>query len=338
MIKFKKPLLIAEVGLAHDGSLGIAKSFAKTAKENGADAIKFQFHDSKFESSSFEKFRKKFSHQDNSRQEYWDRTSFNFKEWAHLKNYCSKLGLYFVCSPFSVESAELLNKIGIDFWKIASGEFSNLFLIEYIVNKSNKPIILSTGLAYNNEINQVVKFLKRKRKLFYLLQCTSKYPTPLNEVGHSKMNFLKNKYKCKVGLSDHSGNLNSLIASIMLGAEILEFHVTYDKNFFGPDTSSSINFKNLKDLSNFKKDFLSINSKELNNSKNNSLKTKMSKLFKKSLYVKNNLSAGTIIKKDHLVALKPNTGISVIDYRKIIGKKIKKNIKKGKLLKLKDLS
>ena len=124
----------------------------------------------------------------------------------------------------------------------------------------------------------------------------------------------------------------------MLGAEILEFHVTYDKNFFGPDTSSSINFKNLKDLSNFKKDFLSINSKELNNSKNNSLKTKMSKLFKKSLYVKNNLSAGTIIKKDHLVALKPNTGISVIDYRKIIGKKIKKNIKKGKLLKLKDLS
>ena len=269
-----KPLLIAEVGLAHDGSLGIAKSFAKSAKENGADAIKFQYHNSKFESSSSEKFRKKFSYQDKSRQDYWDRTSFSFEEWIHLKKYCNKIGLFFICSPFSLESAKQLNKTGLDFWKIASGEFSNLFLIEYLVKKTNKPIILSTGLAEDKEINKVVKYLKLNKKNFYLLQCTSKYPTPLDEVGHNKMKILKSRYKCKVGMSDHSGNLNSLITSIINGAEILEFHVTFDKNFFGPDTSSSISFDNLKDLYLFKKDYSSIKNENTNKKKIKFIKKK----------------------------------------------------------------
>ena len=113
----KTPFIIAEVGLAHEGSLGIAKSFAKIAKLNGADAVKYQHHNSSHESSSDEVFRKKFSFQDKSRSAYWDRTSFSFKEWKYLKNYCDKIGIKFICSPFSVESAKELNKVGVFAWK-----------------------------------------------------------------------------------------------------------------------------------------------------------------------------------------------------------------------------
>ena len=170
---FNKPFLIAEVGLAHEGSLGIAQSFAKIAKDNGADAIKFQHHNYEYESSAAEKFRKKFYDQDKSRAKYWERTSFNLDEWKKLKKYCDKLKIKFICSPFSIESATELNKVGVFAWKIASGEFNNIPLIEYLLKNSNKPIILSTGLTTLVEIKKILKILKNIKKeimLFYNVQ------------------------------------------------------------------------------------------------------------------------------------------------------------------------
>ena len=137
----KKTFIIAEVGLAHEGSLGIAKSFVDKISEAGADAVKFQIHDHRSESSKYEKFRKKFSFQDKNRTEYWKRTKFSEKEWHHLIKYTKSKKLKFIVSPFSIESFEKLKKFNVDSWKIASGEFTNLPLIKHIKNNSRKPII-----------------------------------------------------------------------------------------------------------------------------------------------------------------------------------------------------
>lgn len=333
-----KQFLIAEVGLAHEGSLGIAQSFAKIAKLNGADAIKFQHHNYEYESSKNEKFRKKFSLQDKSRTDYWKRTSFSFNEWKKLKAYCDKINIKFICSPFSIESAKELNKIGLFAWKIASGEFNNIPLLEYILKNSNKPIILSTGLTTINEISKIIRILKKnKKKNYALLQCTSKYPTNLEDVGHDLVIKLKKRFKCKVGISDHSGQINSLIIGLSKNADILEFHVTFDKNFFGPDTSSSITPNEVKFLSNLRDDFNKIKNVYTNKEKLSSNQKKMIKLFGKSIYAKHDLKENKKIKLDNLKFLKPGNGIKVADYKKVLGKFTKRPLKKNQLIKFSDL-
>ncbi len=335
---FKKPFLIAEVGLAHEGSLGIAKSFVKIAKENGADAVKFQHHNFEYESSRLEKFRKNFSSQDKTRAEYWKRTSFNLFEWKKLKKYCDKLKIKFICSPFSIKSAEELNEIGVYAWKIASGEFNNIPLIEYILKNSNKPIILSTGLTTTNEIKKILKvFKKYKRKDFAILQCTSRYPTSLEDVGHDLIEKFKKEFKCNVGISDHSGQINSLIIGLYKNADLIEFHVTFHENFFGPDTSSSIKPDEIKFLSKLRDDIYRIKNINTNKEKLTSNQKKMIKLFGKSIFAKHDLKKNQKIKMDNLKFLKPGTGISVVDYKKVLGKYAKRYIKKDKLIKFSDL-
>ena len=333
-----RPLLVAEIGLAHDGSLGIAKSFAKIAKLNGADAVKFQHHNPIYESSLNEKFRKRFSFQDKNRYEYWKRTSFSFDDWKHLKEYCDKIKIKFICSPFSVDSVNDLNKIGLFAWKIASGEFTNILLIEHILKISNRPIILSTGLTTLDEIYKIINIIKKdKKKLFSLLQCTSKYPTKINEVGHDVIDLYKKKFKCGVGISDHSGNLNSLLHGLSIGAEILEFHLTLDKNFFGPDTISSITPGELNFLSKFRNDLIKIQKSKTNKKILNKDQKKMIKLFSKSLYAKNQIKKNKKIQLEDLKFLKPGVGIPVIDYKKVINKITKKIIRKDELIKFKNL-
>ena len=244
--------IIAEVGLAHEGSIGIAKSFIDLISDAGADAVKFQMHIAEEESSFKEKFRKKFSFQDKSRWDYWKRTSFTIKQWKYLKTYSEKK-LIFLCSPFSTKAVETLNSLKIDAWKIASGEFSNVLLLKKILDISKKPLILSTGLSDENEITKNLKLLNKKN--LCLLQCTSQYPTQLKNAGHKYINIFKNKYKCLAGISDHTGDINSLIAAVSLGANIIETHVTFNSKFFGPDTTSSISFDQLKFLCKYSKKF-----------------------------------------------------------------------------------
>lgn len=335
---FNKPFLIAEAGLAHEGSLGIAQSFAKVAKENGADAIKFQHHNYEHESSKGEKFRKNFSNQDMTRAEYWKRTSFHLYEWKKLKKFCDKLNIKFICSPFSIKSAEELNKVGVYAWKIASGEFNNIPLIEYILKNSNKPIILSTGLTTIVEIEKILKVFKKfKRKDYALLQCTSKYPTNLKDVGHDLIEKFKKKFKCKVGISDHSGQINSLIIGLCKKADLLEFHVTFHEEFFGPDTSSSITPNEIKFLSNLRNDLYKIKNVHTNKEKLSTNQKKMIRLFGKSIFTRRDLKQNQKIKIDDLKFLKPGIGIKVIDYKKVLGKFTRKPIKKDKLIKFTDL-
>ena len=323
-----KCFVIAEIGLSHDGSLGIAKNLIDRAKKSGADAVKFQMHISEFESSDKEKFRKKFSFQDKTRYEYWKRTSFSLREWNHIKQYCEKKNIIFLCSPFSVEAVKILRKIKVEAWKIASGEFNNLILLNEVI-KDNRPIILSTGLTEKKEINKIIKFIRRKNKKIILLACYSNYPTKLIKAGHQHISYFNKTFNVNSGISDHTGNLASLLSSIAAGASVIETHVAIDKFFFGPDTSSSIDFDELKILCNFNAIHSKI--KEFNFREKNldQHQKKMRKIFNKGLYAKRDLKKNDIIKYSDLIALKPKLGIPVYDYKKILGKKLKRDIKKN---------
>jgi len=332
-----RTFIIAEVGLSHEGSLGVAISMIDAAAESGADAVKFQMHLAEEESSNFEKFRTQNFLQDKNRYNYWKRTSFTYQEWKLLKNYTQKKKLIFLCSPFSIKAVEILNKLKIDAWKIASGEFNNLFLIDKILEISSKPIILSTGLSEKKEIQSVLNYIKKKRKNLVLLQCFSSYPTKLINVGHKLINQFKKDFNVCSGVSDHSGNLNSLLLSVTLGANVIETHVCFSKNYFGPDTSSSIKFDQLKFLVKFSEDFYFVKKKGTKKKEITSTQKKLRKIFFKGLAFRQNVSKGQVIKKEFLKDIKPLIGIPANNYKKIIGKKAKKNFSVNHIIKMKDL-
>lgn len=331
----QKTFIIAEVGLSHEGSLGIAKSFIDNISKAGADAVKFQMHYPEYESSKYEKFRKKFSLQDRSRFDYWKRTSFNTIEWHKLKKYSEKKGLIFLCSPFSKKSVEILANLKVEAWKIASGEFNNYLMLKQISKISKKPLILSTGLSTISEIKSVIN--SNQIKNFSILQCNSDYPTKPKEVGHKIVAKLKKNFNCPVGISDHSGSLNSLKIGVSMNANIIEAHVTFSKSFFGPDTIASITFKELKELINFRDMFYDINKTEFLKNKLSLTQIRNRKLFTKSIVLNKDKKLGSKIYYEDLDARKPLIGIPVYDYKKIINKKLKKDKKKGEFIKFKDL-
>lgn len=333
----KKPYIIAEVGVSHEGSVGIAASMINKVAECGADAIKFQMHIAEEESTHFEKFRLKFSFQDKDRYQYWKRTSFKIENWKYLKNHSKKKGLDFICSPFSLKSVKLLKKINVDKWKIASGEASNLILLNEICKSSNREIIISTGLIKEKELDKTIEFIRSKKKKFSLLQCNSEYPTKLQNLNYGAINWLKKKYNCRSGISDHTGNINSLMYAISIGAKILETHVCFSKDFFGPDTSSSITFDDLKKVINFKNDFLRM--KNLNKfSFNDSSKRKneMRVLFQQNLVYKKDFKKNHKIKIDNINFKKFQKGMIGIDVNKILNKKLNKNVRANQLVNIKD--
>lgn len=336
---FKKNLdcfLIAEIAQAHDGSLGILHSFIDALTGSGVNAVKFQTHIAEAESSPFEEFRVPFSYEDKTRFDYWKRMEFSSDQWKEIKAHCEKCGLEFMSSPFSIAAVDLLEELGVKRHKIGSGDVTNHLLLERIA-KTGKPVILSSGMSSFQELDEAVKLLKSHRIESTILQCTSQYPTPAEKVGLNVMMELKERYNLPVGLSDHSGTLFPALTAAALGASIIEFHVTFDKRMFGPDSSSSLTLNQVKELV----EGVSFIEKSLQNSVDkNDLSPFMDskKNFGKSLAVNKNLNEGHIITIDDLESKKPEgLGISSKNYKEAIGKKINKNLEKYSFLKENDI-
>jgi len=189
-----RPLIVAEIGQNHDGSLGIAHSYIDAVARTGANAIKFQTHIAEAESSKNDQFRVNFSHVDKTRHDYWKRMEFTMEQWAGLHDHAVDKGLTFLSSPFSIEAAMLLDKIGCAAWKIGSGEINNSLLLNFI-GKSRKPILLSSGMSSYDEIDKAVKQINGFGNPLVLLQCTSRYPTPLDKIGLNVMEYFCDKYE-----------------------------------------------------------------------------------------------------------------------------------------------
>lgn len=323
--------LIAEIGQAHDGSLGLLHSYIDAVAQSGVHAIKFQMHIAEAESSIHEPFRVKFSYEDETRFDYWKRMEFTLDQWKEIKKHCDEVGLDFICSPFSNLAVEWLEEIDVKYYKIGSGEVSNLLLLERIV-QTGKPIILSSGMSSFLELDNTIAFLKDRNADFSILQCTTSYPTKPEQFGLNVIQELKNKYKVKVGFSDHSARIATNVAAVALGAEILEFHVVFDRNMFGPDAKSSLTFSEVKQLV----EDVDLIAKALQNPINkndNQQFAELKSIFEKSLAVNKNLPSGHVLTFADLEAKKPKGyGIEAAQFKEIIGKKLNKNISQWSFL------
>ncbi len=329
-----KPFIIAEVGQSHGGSLKKAIRYIKSISETGVDAIKFQTHIASDESTLDEPFRVSFSKKYKSRYDYWKAMEFNEKEWKKISYYCQKNKVTLLSSPFSLKAVKLLKKIKIPAWKIASGEFfSNQMLDE--IYKTKKPLLISTGMSKYSEIYKIVKKLKKEKIKFLLFQCTSEYPSNKKNIGLNIVDEFKKKFKCPAGLSDHSGNLMTLLSAIASGSNAIECHVKLNGPKNNPDFSSSISLKELKFLVEFNNYYYELKEAKINKNLLSKKVKKNRKLFLKSLAPIKSMKKGEIVKADNITEKKPGTGINIKYKNKLIGKKLSKNIKFNQLFKWK---
>ncbi len=322
----KHIFLIAEIGQAHEGSLGIAHSYIDALASTGVDAIKFQTHIAEAESSVYEPFRVKFSYEDNTRMDYWKRMEFTEGQWAGLKKHCEEKGMEFLSSPFSNAAVKLLNNIGVAKFKIGSGEVNNFLLLQHIA-VTGKEIILSSGMSSYDELDKTVNFLKPYKNTLSVLQCTTSYPTQPEQWGLNVIKELKERYGLKTGFSDHSGDIFACLSAVNHGAEILEFHAVFDKRMFGPDTKSSLT---IDEISYLVKGIRQIERAQnvLINKDDNSIYTSLKEIFEKSLSTNKDLPLGHKLTLEDLEARKPkNQGIAATQYREIIGKKLTRSLK-----------
>lgn len=317
--------LIAEIGQAHDGSLGILHSYIDCLAETGINAIKFQTHIAEAESSIHEPFRVNFSYEDKTRFDYWKRMSFTFEQWMGIKKHCDEVGLEFISSPFSQAAVDLLEKLEVKRYKFGSGEVTNFLMMEKIA-KTQKPIILSSGMSSFEELDKSIDFLRPFGNDLSILQCTTAYPTPHDRLGLNVMGELKERYPfATIGLSEHTGEIYAGIAATSLGAKILEFHAVFDKRMFGPDAKSSLEINQIKELVKG----VRLIEEALNNPIDKNDLTNylgLKKIFEKSLAVNKDLPVGHVITFDDLEAKKPaNFGLKASDFKSVIGKKLVKN-------------
>ncbi len=331
-----KPYLIAEIAQAHDGSLGILHSYIDAVATTGVQAIKFQMHIAEAESSVYEPFRIPFSFEDKTRYDYWKRMEFSLNKWKEIKKHCDQVGLDFICSPFSNLAVDWLEEIGIDSYKIGSGEVNNLLLLEKI-SRTKKPIIISSGLSSLQELDKTVAFLKSKKATFSVLQCTTAYPTKPDQFGFNVIQELKDRYQVTTGFSDHSAKIATGIAAVAFGAEMLEFHVVFDRTMFGPDAIASLTIAETKQLVEAVNDIYLAKNNPINKSNIEDLK-ELKAIFEKSLAVNKNLDKGHCIAFEDLESKKPSGyGISATNFAAIIGKKLKNNKSKWDFLNEDDL-
>lgn len=337
MFQKDRCFLIAEVALAHDGSLGLAHAFIDTAAECGVDAVKFQTHMAEFESSEHEPWRVKFSLQDEARYDYWKRTSFTEAQWHGLKKHADEKGLKFLSTPFSPEAMDLLSRVGVCAWKIASGEVTNLPMVRKMA-KSGLPVLLSSGMSSIEETDAAVKELKSTNSQFAVLQCTSSYPSPAEKIGLNMLSFYRERYGCAVGLSDHSGKIFPGLAAVSLGnCSFLEVHLTLSRKMFGPDVSSSLTPDELKQLSEGVRFIETMHAHPVDKDMAAADLAKMRKIFGKSLFAKKDIPQGAKLEESYLAAKKPGTGVPVEEWDKSLGRTVNRSIKAGEMIMKEDL-
>jgi N-acetylneuraminate synthase len=315
-------MIIAEIGQAHDGSLGAIHAYIDALAKTDVDVIKFQTHIAEAESSIYEPFRVKFSLQDETRMDYWKRMEFTPAQWQGIKTHCDEVGVEFMSSPFSNAAVDLLEEVGVKRYKIGSGEVNNWLILKKIA-ETGKPIILSSGMSSFDELDATIAFLKPYGNALSILQCTTAYPTQPEEWGLNVMADLKQRYQFPVGFSDHSGNINACLAAAALGAEIFEFHVVFDKRQFGPDTPASITIDQTQQLVQGIKQIQTALKHPINKI-DNSRFTALKGIFEKSLAVNKDLPEGYVLNFDDLEAKKPKGfGISANLFENVVGKKLK---------------
>ncbi len=310
-------MLIAEIGSVHDGSFGNAKKLVELASRCGAHAVKFQTHIACAESLEEAPSPPYFNEE--SRIDYFNRTSFSVNQWRELKSLCEGLNVEFLSSPFSIEAADMLNTLDMTMFKIPSGEITNIPLLEKVAS-FNKPVLLSSGMSNWVELDNAFDILRNCNELT-IMQCSSLYPCPPESVGLNVLQEISKRYQCRVGLSDHTYGFAAPLAAAALGASVIEKHFTFSRSMYGSDAIHSMEPDEFRLLASSLLDVWTMvaNPVDKNDITNYS---SMKLIFQKSVVSACELRAGTVIERHHLAFKKPGSGIPASDYPTLLGKTI----------------
>jgi len=326
--------LIAEVGSTHDGSFGNAIRAVDAAAESGVDAVKFQTHIAAAETLPNAPAPTYFKGE--PRVEYFERTGFSLSQWADLLNHCNSLGVKFMSSPFSIDAAELLNELGMEHFKIPSGEVTNIPMLEEIA-KFGKRVLLSSGMSNWSELDAAVDAILKHNDQLTVLQCTSSYPCEPEEVGLNVMSEMRQRWGVEVGFSDHTSSIYAPIAAATLGATVIEKHFTLSKWMYGSDAWNSLEPHELKQMVEGVRTVERITSNPVDKDDISKF-SDMKSIFQKSLVSTVHISSGTAITREMLGEKKPGTGIPAAELQTVVGAIAKVDISKDTLISEDDIS
>ncbi len=324
-------VVIGEVAQTHDGSLGQAHAFIDAIANAGADGVKFQTHIAAAESTPSEPWRVRFSRQDATRYEYWRRMEFSVSQWAGLKRHADERQLLFLSSPFSIEAVELLERVDVAAWKIASGETSNLPMVERVAS-SGRPVLISSGLSPLHELDAAVATVKAAGQEPIVMQCTTAYPCPPERVGLNLLALFRSRYGCAVGLSDHSGTIYPGLAAATIGIGALEVHVTFSREMFGPDVPASVTTAELRQLVDGVRFIEAMQAAPVDKDAAAVDVGALRTLFTKSVSLRRPLPRGTVLNANDLTVKKPGTGIPAARLRDIAGRRLSRDVSPDELL------
>jgi len=323
--------VIAEIGQAHDGSVGLLHSYIDALAGTGVDTVKFQAHFADAESSPAEPFRVRFSRVDATRQDYWRRMELSTAQWREVQQHCADRGLRFLCTPFSNHAVEVLESLGVERYKIGSGDIGNHLLLNRVA-RTGKPTLISSGMSAWDELDAAVDIFRAAGSEATLMQCNSAYPTPPEHVGLNVIAEMRARYALPVGLSDHSGTPYASLAAVALGASVLEIHAVFDRRMFGPDATSSLTIDELAGLVRGVR-FLDCALAHPVDKADVGRFAQMRAIFGKSLAVNKALPAGHVLTLDDLEAKKPyGQGLSAAECTRVLGRRLRAAVAKWDFL------
>jgi len=334
-----KTLIIAEAGVNHNGNLELAKRLIDVAAVAGVDYVKFQtFKAKRLVSKNAKKAAYQIENTASTGSQYDMLKKLELDVANHhiLVDYCNSKNIKFLSTGFDLESLDLLNELNIDLFKVPSGEITNLPYLKKIAS-FGKPVILSTGMCTMQEVKAALDVMTNNgisKKNITILHCNTDYPTDINDVNLNAMLTIQKELDVSVGYSDHTLGIEVPIASVAMGAVCIEKHFTIDRTMEGPDHKASLEPSELNAMVNAIRNI----EKAMGNGikKPSKSEEKNIDIARKSIFLNTDLEKGEIIENNNLIAKRPGSGISPMEWEKIVGKKTTKKVVKGEMLTLND--
>lgn len=331
----KHVIIIAEAGVNHNGSFELAKKMVDAAKEAGVDYVKFQtFNPKKLVSQYAEKaeYQKETTGSDETQLQMLQKLTLTEDHFLSLRDYCRKVGIGFISTPFDLDSIAFLETFDMDFWKVPSGEVTNLPYLEAIARTKRK-VVMSTGMCDMNEIQDAIEVLEKNgTPEITLLHCNTQYPTPYEHVNLSAMNSIRDALHKEVGYSDHTQGIEVPIAAVAMGATVIEKHFTLDKNMEGPDHKASLNPIELQQMVEAIRNIEQAIGNGLKEPSSSELANMA--VARKSIVASRDIKQGEIFSEENLTTKRPGTGISPMKWYEVIGKVAPRDFSEDEIIEL----
>lgn len=325
--------VIAEAGVNHNGSKELARRMVEKAKEAGADYIKFQTFVPKNLVSQYAQkaeYQKQTTGGDESQLTMLEKLALTQQDFIELKAYCEQVGIGFISTPFDLESIHFLNQLDMDFWKLPSGEITNLPYLEAI-GKMKKKVVMSTGMCEMEEIEAAIQVLEQAGTTdISVLHCNTEYPTPFSDVNLLAMKQMADVLKKPIGYSDHTVGIEVPIAAVALGAVVIEKHFTLDRTMEGPDHKASLEPDELKAMVSAIRNI----EKSLGDGekKRTESEAKNCAVARKSIVAKRKIQKGETFTEENLTVKRPGTGISPMKWYEVLGTKAEHDYEADELI------